>query len=203
VRHVVLVRSARLLSSATSLGAHAGHVLEAGPVYVQVRRRNHVEGVNLGVDLSLRDLRQPFLLMRAVFAGAFVCDAVLFLHMCALDVQLFTLAPRSCRVPGHAGVPLHRHHQHRVPRSVRAVHTPSAFVLRNPACGQACDAHARCRWNDHSKYVGITDTPTINLIDYITNLGAAAQAMIAMTFGCVNCSVSAARTSIHARWQCN
>ena len=80
------VPAVRVLSSATNVGrwapTHAGHVLEAGPVYVQVRRRNHVEGVNLGVDLSLRDLRQPFLLMRAVFAGAFVCDA-LFSCTCA------------------------------------------------------------------------------------------------------------------------
>jgi 2-keto-4-pentenoate hydratase/2-oxohepta-3-ene-1,7-dioic acid hydratase in catechol pathway len=44
--------------------------MEAGPLYVHVRRRNHVAGVNLGVDLSLRDLKQPMLLMRALFAGA-------------------------------------------------------------------------------------------------------------------------------------
>jgi hypothetical protein len=42
------------------------------------------------------------------------------------------------------------------------------------------------RWNDHSKYVGITDATQINTIDYINNLGAGAHLMIATTFGCVH-----------------
>jgi hypothetical protein len=50
--------------------------------------------------------------------------------------------------------------------------------------------HALCfsphRWNDHSKYVGITDATQINTIDYINNLGAGAHLMIATTFGCVH-----------------
>ena len=44
--------------------------MEAGPLYVHVRRQFHTEGVNLGLDLSLRDLKQPLLLLRALFAGA-------------------------------------------------------------------------------------------------------------------------------------
>ena len=50
--------------------ARAGYIMEAGPLYMHVRRRSHVAGVNLGVDLSLRDLKQPLLLLRALFAGA-------------------------------------------------------------------------------------------------------------------------------------
>ena len=60
--------------------------MEAGPLYMHVRRRSHVAGVNLGVDLSLRDLKQPLLLLRALFAGATLtsCDATrCTAHACA------------------------------------------------------------------------------------------------------------------------
>lgn len=44
--------------------------MDAGPLYVHVRRANHVQGVNLGLDFSMRDLQAPLLLVRALFAGA-------------------------------------------------------------------------------------------------------------------------------------
>ena len=40
-------------------------------------------------------------------------------------------------------------------------------------------------FNDRSKLTGVTDKNTLETIGYITNLGAAAQMMIAATFGCV------------------
>ena len=56
-----------------------GHVLEAGPLYVHVRRSNHTAGASLGLDLSLRDVRDaPWLLLRAMLTEFLGAVALLF-----------------------------------------------------------------------------------------------------------------------------
>ena len=48
----------------------------------------------------------------------------------------------------------------------------------------ADDCCGSVSFNDRSKLTKITDTNTLETIGYITSLGAAAQMMIAATFGC-------------------
>ena len=56
-----------------------------------------------------------------------------------------------------------------------------AWALRLRGGLLTCASHS---FNERSKLTKIKDTDTLETIGYITNLGAAAQMMIAATFGC-------------------
>ena len=70
--------------------------MDAGPLFVHVRRENHVQGVNLGLDFSLRDLKHPLLLLRALVAEFLGTLVFLFIVITNIVYREACVAVQHC-----------------------------------------------------------------------------------------------------------
>ena len=129
-----------------------GHVIEAGPLYVHVRRSTTTVGTSLGVDLSLHDATHaPWLLLRAMLVEFLGTTALLFFSITTIVYReayahaagVMPACTAKSELTLRRAVQLER--PFKVQRHLRSASHPAAGLHQRSGCSVAADDCRRIR----------------------------------------------------------